>query len=257
MTRQFKILFSFKFTHDYYLERNTEDFVVVPTSESLRLMKNHDLFFKRRGDKFIIIYQNLKLENGDKISRIIEEVAHLTFFIRLKNSSLNSVTDYTNQGAISPPTNGRKRVLFYFSNLNATATDMDLEINSFGEVSLSKEPTVTWNDLIPISPFVLKGKSAGVMHISKACPLNGYVPILSKDLSKEPLRGKVDLKPYSEGLYKISLNGDESICFISEEAFLAAPFGVIDIYLDKRSYRSIETQYFIEFLKKKPENVFS
>ena len=55
MSVSYKILFTITLRHDYYANRASNDFTVIPSADCIDIMKQHRLLFRQAGNKIIVL----------------------------------------------------------------------------------------------------------------------------------------------------------------------------------------------------------
>ncbi len=254
MTRNFKILFFIKFTHDFYKPEmpdpfivNMEDFRIVPTSECSKIMSKHGLFFKKKGEEYAIVYQ--ENENGEILRQITKPVK-FSFLLYFRNQGLKSKTDFDPGIGTYPTLVGRP--MYYLNNMNEFGTVYNEDMSPNSEMSISQEGEVSWTDLVAVVPsiFSIKSDSAQNYTVRQLKPGTGFEVVVSDVIPEDQSTYKIDLSQQLDTYYQFVLDGKKNALYKSDEIFRAAPFGLIEIFLPQNPNYAPRKQYFIEFMKK-------
>lgn len=112
MTTKYKILFMVELLHDYYANQQCRDFDVVPSPETIRLMKDRQMMFKLVGNKMVVLVKVYADGlDADKPFVSISPEDKFLFYLQLNRPSFNIVTNLDTDKL-------RDRKRYYFTNLH-------------------------------------------------------------------------------------------------------------------------------------------
>ncbi|GAB4477545.1 MAG: hypothetical protein OHK0057_27380 [Thermoflexibacter sp.] len=226
---QYNPLFTIEIRHDYFLNNAVSQFVVEPSSASVKIISKLGLMFKKSENGFHLIYDRSDIEKMIYVLNKLDENEKLTFYIYTKYPYFVHVTN------ISQEIN--KKIL-YFSNLT-TFPDKD-KIKE----CLHSTPFVSNQNVFDYKSRIFEHrtqKSAGKVDVMDELGRNHIV-------DKEAVEHRVQLKLEREGKYKLLEDGrviEEFVCIDFKQ--VTKPVAVIDIYLDGKIKEKI--------LKKLQENI--
>ena len=122
MTTKFKILFMIELQNDYYRNLQCSDFDIIPSLESVKLMKNRRMIFKIAGNKlFVLVKVNDDGADKDKPFITINPEDKFLFYLMLNKPQFKTFTNLDDDSL-----HERKR--YYFSNLFQNDLDGELSL---------------------------------------------------------------------------------------------------------------------------------
>lgn len=125
MTTVYKILFAINLQHDYYADGKCPDIRVIPSSETVELLKNRQMLVKMVGNKCIVLIKVKDKNSGpdtDKPFVPINKDEKFVFFLQLDRPVFTTITNIDNDLF-----GGRR---FYFSNIFETSINAGLYLSA-------------------------------------------------------------------------------------------------------------------------------
>jgi len=208
---------SIRFMHEYYADEICKDFVVQPTTSTLRKLSKYGLLSRNLSNGGILLYEATDDIGTPKFP--VDEELKLTFTFSLKNSLFPNFTDVT----FSPESSS----VYYFSNLNPAISGQEHTIVDAG-ISAP----------IPLATSILR--------LTKNDPTASYVTL--RDINgngfKSKFNGeldelKIDLSNYGFGTYTVqqydSSNtplGSSYTFYYNSDLTGEMPYGIFEVILD-------------------------
>ena len=90
MNLRYKIVFSVEILHDYYADKQCEDFEIIPSSDTAAVLKGQGMLFKIIGNKLLVL---AKVNESGKPVIELRSSAKLTFFMKLTNPRFTNFTN--------------------------------------------------------------------------------------------------------------------------------------------------------------------
>jgi hypothetical protein len=111
LTTTYKILFTIELQNEYYSNLQCKDFTVIPSEETVRLLKNRQMMYKLVGNRIVVLVK-VKTDAPDENKPVvdIDPADRFLFYMGLNNSQFSTITNLDDD-------NLRERKLFYFTNL--------------------------------------------------------------------------------------------------------------------------------------------
>ena len=125
MTSVFKILFAIDLQHDYYTSGKCNDISIVPSPETMELLKNRQMMVKMVGNKCIVLIKVKDKNSGpdqDKPFAPLNSNEKFVFYLQLDRPVFTTITNIDNDLF------GSRR--FYFSNIFETSTNTGLHLSA-------------------------------------------------------------------------------------------------------------------------------
>jgi hypothetical protein len=130
MNTAYKILFAIDLQHEYYANGKCTDIGIVPSADTMLLLKNGQMLYKMVGNKFVVL---VKVQdsgagvNAGKPFIPLSADARFTFYLRLNKPVFTAVTN------IDFDAFRTKRYYFsnHFENINGTVSHLTSAINNY------------------------------------------------------------------------------------------------------------------------------
>jgi hypothetical protein len=270
MNLNYKILFITEILHSYYAAGNSKDFEIVPSIETIQLLKNQGMMYKVVGNKLLVAVNCdalskplIKLNGGNKF----------LFYLKLLNGNFNNITN------IEYKPNEVNR--FYFSNINQTQIDAVLYLNKkipaynsataytpgslavngideifeavksssnvnahgLGETAFwnkkDKKQYATANDLIELSAAVYnfsvtpaKLFTIDIFGLNTATNIYDVAVTDTQNLTFDDMQSVVAVKlnGLPAGKYRLVVNGEAKEIYYDNQAAYGNIFGIIEIF---------------------------
>lgn len=224
MKIQFDILFEVEIYHNYYNSGISEDFNIVPTSISQKILRNYGLLFRKTSKGFVVLYEYvLELEQKHPL-KPIEENIKFSFILQSKNPYL---INYSNL-----PLDKKPNQIYRLHNLNDNQQNGNLLLTSDDTIN-----HVSQNDRIEIKPQLFQYSFESLNETAEMeilDELRNPVPKSKRNVAIVDgiLNYLVNLQSFAPGKYILKVDGDQKLEFYSSDELVGKNnvFGVIDIF---------------------------
>jgi hypothetical protein len=269
MMLRYSILLTVQVLHDYFANLKCEDLDIVPSTDTARALRGHDMLVKTIGNKLILL---LKTDGSGKPVALPDPSLKLSFYVGINNVRFPNYTNIDHR-----PSGSEK---LYFTNLNQTIVNTTLYLNTVitGYNNANSYPVGTlagdtmgniyeairssdsgnihalsdtdyWllkgtaqyvsnNDQIPLVGDSFLYNTAPVndftVHIyTISTSTNIYDALLVTDtqhFDTPQVSYVVDLAHLKSGKYRIEVNGNSSLVYHDNAAVLRNDFGLIELF---------------------------
>ncbi|MEM7106108.1 MAG: hypothetical protein AAF502_23450 [Bacteroidota bacterium] len=209
----YKGLLVLRMRHSYYRDANPSDLSIVPTTETLETLRDHDLLYKAFNDGFAILYST---EKTGQLIDLMEEDFRLTFFI-------NNTDPY----------------LINYTELPFTGPDQFYSFNNLGDLPEKEGSLQLHRGDSPGEDTIRTVKPAAFTYQVNPKAQHTTIEVtdvLNNRLIKEDIKDMpyfpIDLTYEPQGEYTLKVNGKEDQTFYAlHEKMKGPPFGMIDLFL--------------------------
>lgn len=270
MSAKYKILYVTELLHDYYANKESKDFEIFPSAETLKVLAGHGMLYKVIGNKLVVLVRT----NADNIPVIsLSSIGKLTFYLKVYNSQFYNFTNI-NYKPSQPK-------CYYFSNLTQNKGISNLHLSSkiplynnanaytvgslaasntrevfealksnsdFNRHDLSEtffwkskgqEQYVSSNDLIELAASIYNVTTTPAtdftIRIFDLNPATGIYDVQVKDTDAKTFTSPqskvaVNLAGLSPGKYRIQVNAESLEIYFDGFALYNNIFGIIEIF---------------------------
>ncbi len=222
----FEKLFDVKIRHDYYTKGDCGDFIIIPTEDSLKTLKNFGLLFKSYENGFQVLYRAFKDGTIQPLKPIDTDI-RLTFMLKPVNKYLVNFSDL--------PVKGMTEKIYYFDNLTlnkSAANELLLVDDTIKKYAYEKDTVFLKSTIYNYDEAT--GSASQDLKITDAQGVNLNPPI---DETVNAIVGRVtkqfDLKKYGQGLYKLFVDGSATpfqTFYVDDKLLFEGIFGIIEIF---------------------------
>lgn len=212
---QYNKLFSIKINHNYYPGGISNDFIIIPTPRTVKLIDKMSMLIRNKEGEIHLLYDASALDKlRYKLIHSNDSESKLSFVVYSKNQYFSSITDI--------PFDLHNKV-FYCSNKN---------LGIYKEGTLHNGDYVHAKDLITLIPQAISEEGEDNLE---------YKLILENGESKTKMpvtkinKGcQIDTQKLLEGHYNLFENDKELSSFINIDSKIkGSPIGFIDIFLNQ------------------------
>lgn len=123
MNTTYRILFMVEMLHDYYSNLQCKDFDIIPSEQTLQLMRNRQMMFKMIGNKLIVLVKVKEDPDADEPYIDLNPDDKFLFYLQLNNTRASIVSNFDTDKL----TAGKR---YYFTNLHENDLDDGLSLTS-------------------------------------------------------------------------------------------------------------------------------
>jgi hypothetical protein len=110
MSSRYKILFMVELLNEFYSSNASNDFIIVPTTETIKIMQGHQMLSKFIGNRLIIL---IKVDSSQKPIIELKPDIKFSFYLLLQNPYFYNVTNVNHSSSH----------VYYLSNLNGNEAE--------------------------------------------------------------------------------------------------------------------------------------
>jgi hypothetical protein len=119
MSVKYKILFITELLHDYYANKESKDFEVMPSGETSKVLQGQGMLYKVIGNKLIVL---VKVDADNKPFISFNATGRLTFYLKVHNPHFYNFTNINYK-----PSQPQR---YYFSNLTQNKAGSTLHLSN-------------------------------------------------------------------------------------------------------------------------------
>ena len=124
MNTRYKIFFMVELLHEYCSNLQCKDFTIIPSAETLELLRGRQMIYKVVGNKLIVLAK-VKTDGADENKLFVDTDPEdkFLFYLDLVRTEFNTVTNYD-------PDKFKEKKRFYFSNRSDNLTGTELHLTT-------------------------------------------------------------------------------------------------------------------------------
>ena len=227
---EYSKLFNIKIYHDFNSSGLNEDFVIKPTKECNKKLKEYGLLVRKNSCGLTILFPKIKNE----ILKEIEEKIKFEFLLVSENEYLLNFSNL--------PLEENKQQIYYLSNIDADKVYR----NNLHNLNTN----ISENDRISIKPLLFTYTVESV-NTSVNVEIKNYFKEIVKSDKVYPIDNKynyhINLSSLNSGFYELIVDGTSKLKFYASDEIIGSSFlGVIEITREDMS----EKEYKITFKRR-------
>ena len=125
MNTVYKILFAIDLQHEYYANGKCSDITIIPSTETILLLKNRQMLYKTVGNKFVVLVKVKDKTAGAEVDKpfvTLNTDEKFVFYLQLEQPVFTTITNIDFEFFAS------RR--YYFSNISETKVDTALHLSA-------------------------------------------------------------------------------------------------------------------------------